>query len=277
MNNTDRISPKLASLHWLPIKSRTHFKILTYKALQGTGGGEPWAIRPVCCGTSNLSRYWRLTPPLKMDLKTFLFRKEIFSYAATGRGCRGTEAVSSPVLRARRSGSRFLYVLEAHVTDSVQIKLNYSTSDRCRPWGNGWRYGTVFNVIVKSVFCCKKGHFYKKANFMRTAVTGSFIFMTRFLSLFPTVHESPILPLGILCLRVSFNGSPGHFQGPSELMEPDRQREPKSKKKGDRTYGNKMGWKQTLLALFLHAMNFVPTDENECFVVLFAGCHSKCV
>lgn len=75
-----------------------------------------------------------------------------------------------------------------------------------------------------------------------------------------TAHESLILPLGILCLHVSFNGSPGHFQGPPELMEPttnvtsDRQRSPKSKKKGDytcsTTYGDTMGWKQTLLALF---------------------------
>lgn len=74
---------------------------------------EPWAIRPVCCGTSNLSRYWRLTPPLKMDLKTFLFRKQILNCAATGRGCWSTEAVSSPMWRAQRSGSRFLYVPEA--------------------------------------------------------------------------------------------------------------------------------------------------------------------
>lgn len=155
---------------WLPIKSWTDFKILTYKALKGQAPSylekliapyqlnrllhsvlvylwipeslvkwvaEPWAIMPVCWGTSNVSRYWRLAAPLKMDLKTFLFRKEILSYAATGRGCRDTEAASSPVLRAQRSGSRFLYLLEAHVMDSVQIKLslNYLTSDWCCPWG----------------------------------------------------------------------------------------------------------------------------------------------
>lgn len=174
-----------------------------------------------------------------MDLKTFLFRKETFSYAATGRGCLGTAALSLPVLHVQRSGSTFLDVLEAHVMDSVQIKLklNYLTVDSCCPWGTAGNIKQYLMSKVKSVFNgllmgCKKGHFYKKANFISPQLVSQELLSLVPLHLWPylcplisTFHNSLSLLLGFFVLFfllacISVIGSSGHFQGPPELMEP---------------------------------------------------------
>uniref|UniRef100_A0A3P8RUL5 Reverse transcriptase domain-containing protein n=1 Tax=Amphiprion percula TaxID=161767 RepID=A0A3P8RUL5_AMPPE len=101
VNKRDHISPILASLHWLPVKSRIEFKILllTYKALNNQSpsylkdlivpyypsrtlrsqtagllvvprisksrmGGRAFSYQLLSCGTSSQFGFWRRTPSL---------------------------------------------------------------------------------------------------------------------------------------------------------------------------------------------------------------------